>query len=336
MASVYRGHDLRLDRDVAIKVLLPNMAADAVVAERFEREARALAAAAHPSVVNVYDVEPGDPATGRDPSTSWSCATAARSPIAWPSAAGSIPPTWSRSSRPSPTGSSTSTAAGSSIATSSRTTSCSRATAPSSRTSASPAARSPPRWAGSPPPGRRLERWPGSRRNCSAELRRRGRVGRLRPGRAGVPGAHRADAATGRVDGRGRRLADRPGTDRLVGGAGAGNCLRCAGRRSTIDRSKRCPPRRSSPTTSARRYRRRPPARVAPQRRQSCPPRRGGDRAGRRLDPSARHARGDRRARSAPGPDPPRPWPAAQAPKRALSRRAGPRPAILALGSSRS
>lgn len=67
MASVYRARDLRLERDVAIKVLLPNLAADPALAQRFDREARALAAAAHPNVVNVYDVEPGDPATGREP-----------------------------------------------------------------------------------------------------------------------------------------------------------------------------------------------------------------------------------------------------------------------------
>jgi eukaryotic-like serine/threonine-protein kinase len=67
MASVYRAHDLRLDRDVAVKVLLPNLAADAALATRFDREARALAAAAHPSVVAVFDVEPRDPATGREP-----------------------------------------------------------------------------------------------------------------------------------------------------------------------------------------------------------------------------------------------------------------------------
>jgi serine/threonine-protein kinase len=67
MASVYRARDLRLERDVAIKVLLPNLAADPVLARRFDREARALAAAAHPNVVNVFDVEPGDPATGREP-----------------------------------------------------------------------------------------------------------------------------------------------------------------------------------------------------------------------------------------------------------------------------
>lgn len=67
MASVYRAIDLRLQREVALKVLLPNMAADPVVASRFDREARALAAAAHPAVVAVFDVEPGDPETGREP-----------------------------------------------------------------------------------------------------------------------------------------------------------------------------------------------------------------------------------------------------------------------------
>ena len=67
MASVYRARDLRLERDVALKVLLPNLAADPALARRFDREARALAAAAHPNVVNVFDVEPGDAATGREP-----------------------------------------------------------------------------------------------------------------------------------------------------------------------------------------------------------------------------------------------------------------------------
>jgi serine/threonine-protein kinase len=67
MASVWRAHDLRLGRDVALKLLPGNLAGDAVVAARFEREARALAASSHPNVVAVYDVEPGDRALGREP-----------------------------------------------------------------------------------------------------------------------------------------------------------------------------------------------------------------------------------------------------------------------------
>jgi Protein kinase domain len=63
MATVYRARDERLDRDVAVKVLAANLAADPVVGERFAQEARALAAFTHPSLVAVYDVgdEADDP-----------------------------------------------------------------------------------------------------------------------------------------------------------------------------------------------------------------------------------------------------------------------------------
>ena len=67
MATVHRAHDERLARDVAGKVLLPNLAADPVTAQRFEREARAMAAVAHPGLVAVFDVDAGDPAVGREP-----------------------------------------------------------------------------------------------------------------------------------------------------------------------------------------------------------------------------------------------------------------------------
>lgn len=67
MSSVYLALDTRLDRRVAVKVLLPNLAADPVLAERFEREARAVAAVNHPAVVAVYDVESGDRDGGREP-----------------------------------------------------------------------------------------------------------------------------------------------------------------------------------------------------------------------------------------------------------------------------
>jgi eukaryotic-like serine/threonine-protein kinase len=67
MATVYRATDLRLDRQVAVKVLVANLSADAQFAARFDREARAMASFSHPNVAAVYDVEPGDPTTGREP-----------------------------------------------------------------------------------------------------------------------------------------------------------------------------------------------------------------------------------------------------------------------------
>jgi serine/threonine-protein kinase len=56
MGSVWRAHDLRLGRDVAVKVLMPSLAGDPVLTERFDREARALAAVTSPYVVAVHDV----------------------------------------------------------------------------------------------------------------------------------------------------------------------------------------------------------------------------------------------------------------------------------------
>lgn len=67
MATVHRARDERLDRDVAVKVLLPNLADDPSTAARFEREARSLAASSNPGVVAVFDVDAGDPSTGREP-----------------------------------------------------------------------------------------------------------------------------------------------------------------------------------------------------------------------------------------------------------------------------
>ncbi|HWN31212.1 MAG TPA: protein kinase [Pseudonocardia sp.] len=55
MSRVYRGTDLRLEREVAIKVMDSRLAADASFRGRFEREARAIAKIDHPGVVDVYD-----------------------------------------------------------------------------------------------------------------------------------------------------------------------------------------------------------------------------------------------------------------------------------------
>lgn len=55
MATVYRARDLRLDRDVAVKVLAMPFAEDARFTDRFLDEARAAASLSHPSLVHVYD-----------------------------------------------------------------------------------------------------------------------------------------------------------------------------------------------------------------------------------------------------------------------------------------
>src|SRR5215831_6860415 len=52
MGEVYRAHDSRLGRDVAIKVSSERFT------ERFEREARAIAALNHPSICTLHDVGP--------------------------------------------------------------------------------------------------------------------------------------------------------------------------------------------------------------------------------------------------------------------------------------
>ena len=56
MATVYRARQVMLDRDVALKVLIPALAADPANAQRFLQEARMLASLEHPHVVPVYDV----------------------------------------------------------------------------------------------------------------------------------------------------------------------------------------------------------------------------------------------------------------------------------------
>ena len=52
MGVVYRAHDSRLGRDVAIKISSERFT------ERFEREARAVAALNHPNICTLHDVGP--------------------------------------------------------------------------------------------------------------------------------------------------------------------------------------------------------------------------------------------------------------------------------------
>jgi len=53
---VYRVRDLHLEREVALKVLHPNLTADPAVVERFRREAQLAARLTHPNLVNIYDI----------------------------------------------------------------------------------------------------------------------------------------------------------------------------------------------------------------------------------------------------------------------------------------
>jgi serine/threonine-protein kinase len=55
MATVYLGKDIRLDRQVAIKVIHPHLSDDPVFRDKFFREARMLAKVAHSNLVNIFD-----------------------------------------------------------------------------------------------------------------------------------------------------------------------------------------------------------------------------------------------------------------------------------------
>ena len=60
MAAVYAAFDTALQRRVAVKVLLPEIADDRGMADRFLREARTVASLQHPHVVTVYGVRSGE------------------------------------------------------------------------------------------------------------------------------------------------------------------------------------------------------------------------------------------------------------------------------------
>ncbi len=55
MGMVYKARQKRLDRLVALKILLPQIACDSAFAGRFQREAKAMAMLSHPHIVTVYE-----------------------------------------------------------------------------------------------------------------------------------------------------------------------------------------------------------------------------------------------------------------------------------------
>ncbi|KAF0162705.1 MAG: serine/threonine protein kinase, partial [Caulobacteraceae bacterium] len=57
MGEVYRARDTKLNRDVAIKVLLPSVANDPDRLARFSREAQVLASLNHPNIAHIYGIE---------------------------------------------------------------------------------------------------------------------------------------------------------------------------------------------------------------------------------------------------------------------------------------
>src|SRR5262245_24555797 len=64
MGDVYRARDMKLGRDVALKLLPSAFTADRDRLQRFEREARVLAALNHPNIGAIYGIEEGQ--TGPD------------------------------------------------------------------------------------------------------------------------------------------------------------------------------------------------------------------------------------------------------------------------------
>ena len=55
MGEVYKAHDTRLDRDVAVKILSASLASDSDAAARFEREALSVARLSHPNILAIYE-----------------------------------------------------------------------------------------------------------------------------------------------------------------------------------------------------------------------------------------------------------------------------------------
>src|SRR6185436_5989706 len=64
MGEVYRARDPQLERELAIKVLAPQLARNADALARFEREAKAASALDHPHIVHIYEIGEADTPAG--------------------------------------------------------------------------------------------------------------------------------------------------------------------------------------------------------------------------------------------------------------------------------
>src|ERR1700692_2431979 len=56
MGEVYRARDIRLDRNVAVKVLASHLSSSPELKQRMEREARAISSLNHPHICHLYDI----------------------------------------------------------------------------------------------------------------------------------------------------------------------------------------------------------------------------------------------------------------------------------------
>ena len=125
MGEVYRAHDTKLDRDVALKILPAEFAADRERLARFQREAKVLASLNHPNIASIYGFE-----KTRRPHLPGDGAGRGRGPVRAPRSRARCP--WTRPSTSparSPRASRRPTRRASSTATSSPPTSSSRPTA---------------------------------------------------------------------------------------------------------------------------------------------------------------------------------------------------------------